>query len=193
MKIFYTHPDNPQSRHIEEIAVELKNGKIAIIPAHLGYCFAIGLTQKSAFEKLTKAHYDFSVVACQNLSQISQFGNIHNVHFRVLKSLGKTEIIFILSATKDSPKQLQNKKNVAICMATQAISQSLIESLGEPIVLLPLKEPYLAYEIEDALAHLADSFINIGDIEYKNFSIIDLSDTNAVLIKQGDDDTSPFL
>lgn len=193
MKLLYTHPDNPQSRHIDEIANELNNGKIAIIPTAIGYCFAISMGNKSALEKLIKEEYSPTILLCQELSQLSKFGIILTHHFRIIKSLGQTDIVFGLTATKDSPKYLQDKKTIHTQLANDTITKLLIEKLGEPVVIFALQEPLLAYEIEDTLTKMADYFIHIGDIDYKNLSMVDLSADTAVLIKEGDDDISPFF
>jgi tRNA threonylcarbamoyl adenosine modification protein (Sua5/YciO/YrdC/YwlC family) len=124
---------------------------------------------------------------------VSSFSKIGNDAFRLIKSLTPDAFTFILEATKEVPRRLQHpkKKTIGICIPKNSIAQKLLDELGEPLftttLILPPDEEALSqpYEIQERMDDLVDLIIDAGVIEYQPTTIIDCTEGNCVIVRQG--------
>ena len=137
---------------------------------------------------------------CRNLSDLAIYAQVDNSQFRLLKANTPGAYTFILKATKEVPRRLQHPKRsaVGIRVPNHAVVQALLDALGEPILSMTLHikgedEPMnAAWEIRDKLEHQLDLVIDT-DIHHAGLTtIIDLTETAPVLVRQGVGDASPF-
>lgn len=200
MQTLYIHPENPQDRLLTQAANALQNDELIIIPDETGYAFALSIQAKNALNAL-KFLVDSEItpleLICQNISQAAQFATISNTAHKLLKSQ-TSAIGFVLPATKNAPKFAINKnKSIAVRIANSTIIGGLIEKLSAPILLIPINAAdnniEYAYQIEEKFDKHAKVFLNSGDLPNQCSTLIDLSDDNPTLVRQGAADATALI
>ena len=143
--------------------------------------------------------HDFTL-ACRDLSDISIYARVENAAYRLLKSLTPGPYTFILKATHELPKRLQDpkKRSIGIRVPDNEIAQLLIGALGEPLMSstlllpgdsFPLTDPE---EIRDRLSRHIDVVIDGGHCGAEPTSVLDLSGDEVVVARRGKGDVSAF-
>jgi tRNA threonylcarbamoyl adenosine modification protein (Sua5/YciO/YrdC/YwlC family) len=102
-KYFDVHPDNPQSRAINQVVEIIRGGGLVAYPTDS--CFALGcrLGDKDGLDRIREIrHLDdrhhFTLV-CRDFAQLGQFATINNSLFRSIKAATPGAYTFILPAT----------------------------------------------------------------------------------------------
>ncbi len=134
------HPENPQERLIAQAAEGLARGEIIAYPTDSSYALGWALGDKAALDRIrqlrgTDLDHEFTLV-CHDLSEISTYARVDNSSYRLLKSLTPGPYTFILKATSEVPKRLQNpkRKSIGIRVPDNRIVRALLHYLGEPIM-----------------------------------------------------------
>jgi tRNA threonylcarbamoyl adenosine modification protein (Sua5/YciO/YrdC/YwlC family) len=158
MATFYSiHPDNPQKRSIEEIVNSLKKGAVMLYPTDTVYAIGCDLNVKSALERVRRLKQLSNdkplTFLCSSLSNISQYAQVSDRSYRIMKRLIPGPYTFLLPTTKLVPKLVMNpkRKTTGIRVPDLRVCQEIIEVLGNPVI--------------SASAHLPDedgSFPTIG-------------------------------
>ncbi|MFT5046455.1 MAG: tRNA threonylcarbamoyl adenosine modification protein (Sua5/YciO/YrdC/YwlC family), partial [Porticoccaceae bacterium] len=149
-QFFEIHPDNPQKRLISQAVSIIQDGGVVVYPTDSCYALGCHVGNKQAMERIsrirkTDAKHNFTLV-CRDLSDIATYARVDNATYRTLKSLTPAPYTFILKATSEVPKRLQNpkRKTIGIRIPNNAICQALLEELGEPLMsstlIMPGKE-----------------------------------------------------
>ena len=201
---FVINAENPQPRLIKHAAEILRDGGVIAYPTDSSYALGCMLGFKEAQDKirqiraLDESHL-FTLV-CRNLSDLATYAQVGNSQFRLLKANTPGAYTFILRATKEVPRRLQHAKRsaVGIRVPNHTVVQALLEELSAPILSMtlqlpdanePLNEPW---EIRDRLEHVVDLVID-SETHYAGLTtVIDLTDSTPVLIRQGAGDIAPF-
>ena len=135
------HPTNPQPRQLAIIKDCLESGGIIAYPTDTIYGLGCDIFHPEAVEKICaikkvnpeKAQLSF---ICADLSNLSNYAkSINNSLFRILKSTLPGPFTFVLPASKEVPKILQNKKKtIGFRIPDNKIALAIIETLGHPIL-----------------------------------------------------------
>ncbi len=135
------HPTNPQPRQLAIIKDCLESGGIIAYPTDTIYGLGCDIFNPEAVEKICaikkvspeKAQLSF---ICSDLSHLSNYAkSINNSLFRILKSTLPGPFTFVLPASKEVPKILQNKKKtIGLRIPDNKIALAIIETLGHPIL-----------------------------------------------------------
>ena len=194
---FNIHPDNPQQRLIRQAADIVRKGGVIAYPTDSSYALACHLGDKKALEKIrqirqTDDKHDFTLV-CRDLTEIGVYAQVNNDTYRLLKSLTPGAFTFILKATKEVPRRLQNpkRKTIGIRVPDNAVAQALLSELAEPMLtstlILPGEEEAIAdgYEINDSLGHTLDLIIDSGTVIYQPTTIISWDNDFPEIVRQG--------
>jgi len=205
MQTLYIHPDNPQPRLIEQAAKLLQEDKLIVYPTDTSYAFGCRLGAKSALDKLKHIRelddkHQFTLL-CRDLSEIATYATVDNVQFKQLKAHTPAPITFILNATKDVPKKLAHpkKKTIGIRVPSNPIAQALLTAMDEPILtsslLMPDDERVLddPFDIEELLGNQIDGLINAGIKTTLLTTIVDMTQGNPEVIRQGAADVESLL
>ncbi|WP_201588111.1 L-threonylcarbamoyladenylate synthase [Psychrobacter jeotgali] len=205
MQTFYIHPDNPQPRLIDQAAALLRDDKLLIYPTDTSYAFGCRLGAKDALEKLKQIRelddkHQFTLL-CRDLSEIATYATVDNTQFKQLKAHTPAPITFILNATKDVPKKLAHpkKKTIGIRVPSNPIAQALLEAMDEPILtsslILPGHDDILddPMDIEELLSNQIDGLINAGIKTTKLTTIVDMTNSQPEIIRQGAADVDALL
>ena len=201
---FKIHPVNPQLRLLSRAAEIIREGGIVVYPTDSSYALGWHLGDKGALERVRRLRgierdHDFTL-ACRDLSDISIYARVENSAYRLLKSLTPGPYTFVLKATHELPKRLQDpkKRSIGIRVPDNEIAQMLIGALGEPLMSstlllpgdsLPMTEPE---EIRDRLARQIDLVIDGGHCGVEPTSVLDLSGDEVVVVRRGKGDVSAF-
>jgi tRNA threonylcarbamoyl adenosine modification protein (Sua5/YciO/YrdC/YwlC family) len=131
--------EHPEPRKIAQAAAALRAGEIIAYPTDTTYAFGCDLRNKKAIDRLyeikraPKTH-QFSFV-CPDLSEIAKYAVVENAQYRVLKRHLPGPYTFILEATREVPKLLQNKKKqVGLRVPDHPVIHALAAELGAPIL-----------------------------------------------------------
>ena len=196
---FEIHPQTPQQRLINQVVEVLRAGGVIVYPTDSCYALGCTLDNKIGLERiyrirhLSKGHH-MSLI-CQDLSSISTYAKVDNRNYRLLKSMTPGAYTFILKATNEIPRRLLHpkRKSIGIRVPDNAIAQSLLTTLGEPMMsttLLmpgddyPLSDPY---DISQLLKTDVDVVVDGGACGIEETSVISL-EAEIEVIREGKGD-----
>jgi tRNA threonylcarbamoyl adenosine modification protein (Sua5/YciO/YrdC/YwlC family) len=195
--ILQIHPQNPQERLIKQVVECLKSGGVIVYPTDTIYGLGCDIFQPKAIEKIcqikniqpSKAMLSF---ICRDLSHLSDFTKpIDTPIYRTLKSHLPGPFTFILPASKQVPKLLQNKKStIGLRIPDNNICQRILEELGNPILSTSLPgdmvEEYTNPEIiHENLENRVDLVIDGGIGEMTPSTVVDCTSGECIVIREG--------
>ena len=201
---FKVHPINPQRRLLARAAEIVRGGGLIVYPTDSSYAFGWAIGDKAALERIrrlrqTERDHDFTLV-CRDLSEIANYARVENWAYRLIRSLTPGPYTFILKATNEVPKRLQDPKrrSIGIRVPDHAIACTLLEELGEPLMSstlllpgepVPLTDPD---DIRDRLERLVDAIVDGGSCGIEPTSVLDLSRGEVAVVREGKGDVSAF-
>lgn len=199
------HPDNPQARLVAEAVKVLKNGGVIVYPTDSAYALGCHIGDKGAMERIRRirdldSKHNFTLM-CRDLSEIATYAKVGKAQYRLMKSLTPGPYTFILVATREVPRRLQNPKRrtIGLRVPQHNIALQILEMLHEPIMSstlimpgddLPLVEPE---DMFDKLKNHVDLVIDGGSCGVEPTTVIDLEEDEPVLARQGKGDFSMFV
>ncbi len=203
MSQFFTiHPINPQLRLIRQAVEIVRNGGVIVYPTDSCYAIGCALGNKAAQERIRRirqldANHHFTLV-CRDLSEISAYAKVDDFSYRLMKQLTPGPYTFLLPATREVPRRLQNpkRKSIGLRVPENPISQCLLEELGEPLMsstlLLPGDEHPLtdAMEIRERLERQVELIIDGGNCGLEPTTIVDLYGGTPEILRQGKGDVA---
>ena len=191
------HPNNPNPRHIAIVVDCLKSGGIIAYPTDTIYGLGCDIFHPKAIEKIaqikgidpSKAQLSF---VCADLSDLSKYAkSISTPLYRLLKNYLPGPFTFILSASKQVPKLLQNKKNtIGLRIPDNNIASAIVAELEHPILSASLPgemvEDYTdPYVIHENFENLVDIVIDGGIGGMIPSTIIDCTTDDYTVIREG--------
>ncbi|GIU46844.1 threonylcarbamoyl-AMP synthase [Shewanella sairae] len=204
-QFFYMHEENPQTRLISQAVNVIKSGGVIVYPTDSGYALGCLIGDKDAMTKIARIRqiendHNFSLM-CRDQSELASYAQVDNQAYRLLKQNTPGPYTFIFKASKEVPKRLQNpkKKTIGIRVPDNVIALALLEALGEPLMSTSLILPGKDFtesdpeNIRDMLEHQVDLIIHGGYLGEKPTTVVDLSDGEIEVIREGAGDVTPFL
>jgi len=191
------HPDNPEPRLIRRIADTLRAGGLVVYPTDSCYAFGFCMGDKGPIKEIqrirkTSRSHNFTLM-CRDLSEIAVYARVDNWAYRTLKAHTPGPFTFILRATRDLPRRLQNekRKTVGIRVPDHPVPLALLEQLGEPMMSstlmlpgdeLPLTDP------EDMVRRLKGDvalIVDAGSCGVEPTTVLDLTGSFPVVARHG--------
>jgi tRNA threonylcarbamoyl adenosine modification protein (Sua5/YciO/YrdC/YwlC family) len=204
MNRLVVHPENPQRRLIARVAAALRQGGVIAYPTDSSYALGCVLGDKAALDRIrqirrTEIDHDFTLV-CRDLSEIATYARVDNAAYRLLKSLTPGPYTFILRATSEAPRRLQNpkRKSIGIRVPDNRIVQAILDELGGPVMSttlqlpeddLPLTEPD---DIEARLGNRVDIIVDGGACGIEPTTVLDLSGGQVDVVRRGKGSVESF-
>ena len=201
---FVINADNPQARLIKHTVEILREGGVIAYPTDSSYALGCMLGFKGAQDKIRQIRgvddsHLFTLI-CSDLSELSVYAQVDNSQFRLLKANTPGAYTFVLKATRELPRRLQHPKRneVGIRVPNHAVTQALLDELGEPMLSMTLhlagdEEPLNeAWQIRDKLERSVDLVIDSAISHAGLTTVIDLTEAAPVLLRQGAGDAAPF-
>ena len=204
-QLFHIHPDNPQPRLISQAVDIIKQGGVVVYPTDSGYAIGCNIGNKQAKERIERIRgiekNDNFTLVCRDLSELSTYARVDNQLFRLIKNNTPGPYTFIFKGTKEVPKRLLNdkKKTIGIRVPDNVIALALLEALDAPLMSTSLILPGEEFtesdpeHIRDVLEHQVDLIIHGGYLGEKPTTVIDMSEGDIEVIREGAGDVSPFL
>jgi tRNA threonylcarbamoyl adenosine modification protein (Sua5/YciO/YrdC/YwlC family) len=202
---FELHPVNPQVRLIRRAADIVRGGGVIAYPTDSCYAFGWHLGDKNALERVRRIrqadrHHHFTLV-CNSLAQVGHFARLDTWQFRILKVCLPGPYTFLLQASRETPRRLQHEKRrtIGVRIPDHPVPLMLLEELGEPIMsstlLLPNEPQPLTrgIEIQTRLEHDLDAVLDGGDCGIEPTTVVDLSVTPPVVVRQGKGALGPVM
>ncbi|CAM3960073.1 L-threonylcarbamoyladenylate synthase [Xenorhabdus thuongxuanensis] len=204
-QFFYIHPDNPQSRLIDQSVDVLKKGGVVIYPTDSGYAIGCCLENKDAMTRICRirqleGRHNFTLM-CRDLSEIAIYAHVDNQAFRLIKNNTPGNYTFILQATKEVPRRLMNekRKTIGLRVPSNPIALALLKEMREPLMSCSLILPGNDFaesdpeEIKDTLGKQVDLIIHGGYLGQQPTTVVDLTGDSPVILREGEGDVTPFL
>ena len=197
---FLIHPDNPQHRLIAKAVEIVHKGGVIVYPTDSSYAIGCLLGNKRGAERIRRIRqldkdHNFTLM-CRDLSDIAQYSRVDNINYRLLKAQTPGAYTFILTATGEVPRRLQNprRRTIGLRIPDNLIAQALLAELGEPLMSstlimpdedFPMTDPY---QIRLQLEHHVDLIIDGGYSGHQPTTVIDVTDDEPVLLREGKGD-----
>ena len=197
------NPDNPQPRHIKQIAEKLRSGAVICYPTDTVYGIGCDIFNQKAIKRIYQIkkrakHKPFSFM-CSSLKNVNDYGHVSNMAYRIMKKALPGAFTFVLSASKLVPRiMITKQKTVGIRVPDNNICLALIEELGNPILTTsaildkdgdPLSE---AYEFDMLLGNMVDLIIDGGMVFPDPSTIVSFTGDEPEVLRQGKGDISQF-
>ncbi len=199
------HPTDPQPRRIAKIVATIRSGGLIAYPTDSSYALGCHIGDKRAMDRIrrirqTGKQHNFTLV-CSDLSEISLYAKIDNWAYRFIRSHSPGPYTFILQATREVPKRLQNprRRTIGLRVPDHAIVQAMLGALGEPIMSSTLTLPgddrplTDVHEIEARIGHQIDMIVEGGATGIEPTSVIDLSGGTVEVRRAGRGDVSALV
>lgn len=194
---FQIHPENPQKRLLRQAVDIVREGGVVVYPTDSSYAIGCLLDDKAAMERIQRIRqlndkHNFTLV-CRDLSEISYYAQVDNINYRLLKTLTPGAYTFILKATREVPRRLQNpkRKTIGIRIPDHVVTQAFLAELTQPLVSstlilpnedLPMTDPY---QIRVYLEHQVDLIMDGGFCGHDPTTVIDLTGERPEILRQG--------
>jgi len=201
---FQIHPQNPQPRLIRSAVDIVRQGGVIVYPTDSCYALGCHIGDKAAMERIrairqVDERHHFTLV-CRDLSEIALYARVDNVQYRLLKANTPGSYTFLLQATREVPRRLQNprRNTIGIRVPDHPVALALLMELNEPLLsstlILPGDERPMTDgdEIRERLEHQVDLVLDGGHCGADPTTVIDMYDDTPVLVRAGKGELAPF-
>jgi tRNA threonylcarbamoyl adenosine modification protein (Sua5/YciO/YrdC/YwlC family) len=195
MKRTSIHPNNPQGRFLKAASNVLKDGGLIIYPTDSIYGLGCDLFNKRAIEKIYQIKGNdkrrYLSFICPDLKGISEYAYVSNAAYKIMRHLLPGPYTFILNATRQVPRVLlEKRKTVGIRVPDNTVCRALLAEFGNPVISTSACLPDQDYigdpdVIESTFARKVDLFLDAGQGGVQPSTVIDLTQDEPVLIRQG--------
>ncbi|OQY29007.1 MAG: threonylcarbamoyl-AMP synthase [Candidatus Cloacimonetes bacterium 4572_55] len=196
------HPGHPPANRIKRVVSALSDGKIVIYPTDTVYGMGCSMMNKKAIGRIyqlkgLKKSHPVSFI-CSDLSHISEYAEISNYAFRILRRLLPGPYTFVLPGSRKAPRlMLTRRKTVGIRIPECLVAVRIVEGLGHPIVSTSvidrngrvMDDPR---EIERLYRNDVAVVIDSGLSGIVSSSVVDLTTNEPVVLREGKGDVSLF-
>lgn len=193
------HPDSPQTRTIDIVRDALRQGAVMLYPTDTVYAIGCDLNARSAIERVRRIKQLSNdkplTFLCPSLSNVSEYALVSDSAYRLIRRLVPGPYTFLLPATKLVPRLVMNpkRKTTGIRVPDHAISQALLQALGNPIIstsapsALETQDSYISSaELFDHFEKLVDIIIDDeSSIGFQVSTILDLTEVEPVVVRKG--------
>ena len=194
------NPENPQERLVHQVVDCLKSGGVIVYPTDTIYGLGCDIFNRKGIKKIFQikqrdARKPFSFI-CNDLAEVSQYAQVSNFAFKIMKRHLPGPYTFVLDATRIVPESLTTKqKTVGIRIPDNAIAQAIVRELGHPLVttsanLSGEETPQDPREIDDEMGRMVDMVIDGGILMAEGSSVISLLNDEPEVLRQGCGETS---
>ena len=189
------HPINPQIRLINKVTEIIEKGGVIAYPTDSGYALGCALGNKAAMERIVKIrklkrHHHFTLML-KDLSHVGEYAKLNNAGFRLLKKILPGAYTFILEGSKDIPNRLLNgnRKTIGVRVLSNIIVQAILGSLEDPLMSVSLimqgYEFYNGNDVKTVLSNSIDLIIDSGHCPPEPTSVIDISEDEIFILREG--------
>lgn len=135
----------------------------------------------------------FFTLVCRDLSEISTYARVDNSAYRFIKAHTPGAYTFILPASREVPKRLQEgkRRTIGLRVPEHPVALELLRVLGEPLMSTtlqlaaddaPMSEPE---DIAERLAKRIEAVVDGGACGFAPSTVVDLSEDPPTIIRSG--------
>ena len=195
------NPKNPQPRLVQQVVELLENDGVIIYPTDTVYGLGCSIYSKKAMKRLhlikkMDPKKPLTLI-CSNQTQIQEYTQgIETPIFKLLRKHLPGPYTFVFRASKIVPKMmLTPRSTVGFRWPDHPITIAIVEMLGHPILSssLRISEDQLyddPQEIDDHFKKSLDAVVDGGSIFAEHSTIIDFSQGDPILFRQGKGNSS---
>jgi tRNA threonylcarbamoyl adenosine modification protein (Sua5/YciO/YrdC/YwlC family) len=201
---FEIHPTHPQPRLIKRAVDIVRAGGVIAYPTDSSYALGCHIGDKEAMERIRRIRrvderHNFTLV-CRDLSEVATYALVTNADYRILKAHTPGPYTFILPATREVPRRLQNPKRrtIGLRVPDHPIARALLAELNEPLMSSTLTLPAEDYplsdpqEIREKLENALDLVIDGGAGGLEASTVVEIVGGVARVTRVGKGDPAPF-
>lgn len=198
--ILSINQENPHTRHINQVTECLRQGGVIIYPTDTTYGLGCDIFNRKGVKKIFQikqrdSRKPFSFI-CTDLAEISNYAQVSNFAFKIMKRHLPGPYTFVLEATKIVPDSLSTKqKTVGVRIPDNRICQEIVKQLGHPLVttsanLSGESAPQDPRQIDENMGRMVDIVIDGGISLGEASTVISLVDDQIEVLRQGRGDIS---
>lgn len=154
------YPENPNPREVEKVVKVLKDGGLVVYPTDTVYAVGCDALNVRAVEHIcdlkgvNPLKSNLSII-CYDLSNISEYAQVSNAAFKLLKRNLPGPFTFILPTGSRLPKLYRNRKEVGIRIPDNEIVRAIVRELGNPILTMSVRDEdeVVEYTTDPELIH----------------------------------------
>ena len=199
------HPETPQPRLIAEVARVLQQGGVIAYPTDSCYALGTAMANKAGLERICRIRgmdtdHRFTLLLA-DLGDAGTYGRFGTPTYRLLKACTPGPYAFLLPATREVPRRLQDAKRrtIGIRIPDHRVARAILEAAEAPLMtsslILPgedlaLTDPEL---IHDRLGNVLDLVVDGGICSSEPTTVVDLTGEAPAVLRVGKGDPTPFL
>lgn len=204
-QFFQIHPLNPQPRLIKRAVEIVRAGGLIVYPTDSSYAVGCHIGDKEAMERIRRLrrvddHHNFTLV-CRDLSEVALYARLSNADYRLMRANTPGPYTFILPATREVPRRLQNprRKTIGLRVPDHVVAQALLDELREPLLSstlilpgeqFPLNDPGV---IRERLEHDVDLIVDGGNGGLEPTTVVVLNNGIVDIPRRGRGDVEALL
>lgn len=191
------YPENPNPREMAKAVEVLKEGGLIVYPTDTVYAIGCDALNVRAVERICKLKgvnpqkSNLSII-CYDLSNISEYAQVSNTVFKVLKKNLPGAFTFILPASSRLPKLYKHKKEVGIRVPDNTIARELVRELGNPILTMSVhdEDEMIEYStdpelIQEKFGDKVELVIDGGYGGFEASTVVNCLDDELDVVRQG--------
>jgi tRNA threonylcarbamoyl adenosine modification protein (Sua5/YciO/YrdC/YwlC family) len=190
------NPQNPNPEIISGTVEMLQKGQIIVYPTDTIYGIGCDILKPKAIQTIQKIKHrkkqkPLSII-CADLKDISRWAMVSNYQYKILKKYLPGPFTFILKASKEAPKILQDpkRKTIGIRIPNNEICLNLVQELDNPIITTSVNESGRQNyanpdEIKKDWFGKVDLILDAGEINGEASTVVSLIDDQAEIIRPG--------
>lgn len=196
--ILKLYPKNNRPEDLQRVVDLLNDGGILIYPTDTVYAIGCHALKERPIERICKLKnidprkHNLSII-CYDLSNISEYAQVSNATFKLMKRNLPGPFTFILNANSRLPKIFRNRKEVGIRVPDSPIIREICRLLDAPILTttLPLEkgedieyitDPEL---IEEKFGSMTDLIIDGGTGGIEPSTVINCCEDIPEIVREG--------
>lgn len=196
--ILKLYPKNNRPEDLQRVVDLLNDGGILIYPTDTVYAIGCHALKERPIERICKLKnidprkHNLSII-CYDLSNISEYAQVSNATFKLMKRNLPGPFTFILNANSRLPKIFRNRKEVGIRVPDHPIIREICRLLDAPILTttLPLEkdedieyitEPEL---IDEKFGSVTDLIIDGGTGAIEPSTVINCCEDVPEIVREG--------
>lgn len=191
------YPENPNPREVAKAVNVLRDGGLVVYPTDTVYAIGCDAMNVKAVERIcalkgvNPQKSNLSII-CYDLSNISEYAQVSNAAFKLLKKNLPGPFTFILPTSSRLPKIYKQRKEVGIRVPDNSIIRTLVKELGNPVLTMSVRDEdeVIEYTTDPELIHekFADTVDLVIDGGYggaEASTVVDCTDDDFEIIRQG--------
>ncbi len=133
------HPEHPDPRKIRRAVEALRAGEVIGYPTDTVYALGCDPHDRKAIDRLHQVKRmpkrQPLALVCADLSQVSEYAQLDNAQYRLVRRLLPGPYCFILLATREAPRILHlADRTVGVRVPAAAVPVAIVRELGHPII-----------------------------------------------------------